>query len=615
MADPAPGRATRLAALAFAALLVATFGAFFLASRLKNEPAVLDDLQRVKYFSPNGDGRRDSEPIAFTIDATDRAAVDIVDADGAQVKRVAGDVLVRPRRVVKVRWNGREDDGTRAPDGVYRVRVILRREGRSVLAPKPFNLDTRPPNPAVIVGDRPGPTIVAPGTPVGFRTRGAGSDTRPRFRVLRTDVSPPQTVRRFAGERGRRTYTWDGRTAAGAAAPPGTYLIAITASDKARNPATSPRLPLQPRAVEGRPGVTIRSLAVQPPVRAVRAGDPVSFRVDARGRAYSWRLRRLGTSRPASFGRKSARRTTLVVRAPRGPSGIYLLEVQSHGSNTAVPLAVQARTHVGPLVVLPMITWLGRDPVDSTGDGVPDVFGSGSPVRFPRAFDYRGGLPAGLASDVAPLLVWMDRQGLRYDLTTDLALSFDDEPAGRKGVLLAGAPEWVSRPVARRLRRFVSDGGRLALFGPRALRASVTVGDALLSRPTPVTDTDALGARLAAVRRLAPAPGGALPALTVLRDDAALGLLEGFPGELGGFSEVEELVSPGRGKVVTSVGEETAKLRPALSAVTMDKGLVIRVGLPEWVRRLQAGDASVTQITRNVIDLLRGVKPRARAAS
>lgn len=613
MGEP-PGRTTRLAAVAFGALLLATAGAFLLANRLKAQPAVLDDIVRQTYFSPNGDGRRDTEPITFSIHATDRAAVDVVDADGTRVKRVAGNLDVRPGRRVRVVWNGRDDAGLRAPDGAYSVRVTLRREGRSVLAPRPFQLDTRAPSPAVIVTGAP---IVAPGRPVSFRVRGAGSSAAPRFTVLRTDVVPARTVRRIAGARGVRDYTWDARDDAGDPVAAGTYLIAAEVSDTAENVGMGPPLPLQPGIVDGRPGVTVRSLAVQPPVRAVRAGDPFSVRVDSRARAYSWSLRRLGVTRPAARGRRPAGRTPpLVLRAPRGPSGVYLLELRSRGAATRVPVAVQARARSGPLVVLPMITWLGRDPVDATGDGVPDTFASGSPVGFPRVFAYGDGLPAGFAADVAPLLVTLDRQGVRYDVTTDLALSFTDEPrpGDRRGVLLAGSPEWVSQPVAQRLRRFVDAGGRVATFAPLALRAAVTVGESMLSRPTPPTDQDALGGRIADVRRLAPAPGGTPPPLAVLEDDRALGLLEGFSGQLSGFSTVEELLSPGRGKVVTSVGEESTRLRPALSATTYGKGLVIRVGLPEWVQRLNAGDPSVEQITRNLVDLLRGVQPRARSA-
>jgi hypothetical protein len=175
-------------------------------------------------------------------------------------------------------------------------------------------------------------------------------------------------------------------------------------------------------------------------------------------------------------------------------------------------------------------------------------------------------------------------------------------------VLQAGKPTWVSREVAGRLRGYVEAGGRVAIFGPAALRATVTVGDAVLSRPSAETAVDALGGRLGDVRTTDGKP------LTVLAEDPALGLLEGFSGQLPGFASVEELVSPGGGRIATSVGQATEKLRPALSAVTQGKGLVLRIGLPGWGARLRGGDGPVTQLTANVVDLLRRVKPKARTA-
>ena len=44
----------------------------------------------------------------------------------------------------------------------------------------------------------------------------------------------------------------------------------------------------------------------------------------------------------------------------------------------------------------------------------------------------------------------------------------------------------------------------------------------------------------------------------------------------------------------------------------LGKGIVIRVGLPEWPQRL--GDPYVAQVTRNIVDILRGVEPRIRSA-
>ena len=92
----------------------------------------------------------------------------------------------------------------------------------------------------------------------------------------------------------------------------------------------------------------------------------------------------------------------------------------------------------------------------------------GGTVHWPRVFGGAGGLPAGFADDVAPLLVFLDRHGIRYDLTSDLDLALSDAPraSDRKAVLLAGSERWVTRALARRLRRYVQDGGHLATFGP-----------------------------------------------------------------------------------------------------------------------------------------------------
>ena len=55
---------------------------------------------------------------------------------------------------------------------------------------------------------------------------------------------------------------------------------------------------------------------------------------------------------------------------------------------------------------------------------------------------------------------------------------------------------------------------------------------------------------------------------------------------------------------------EVPEERHALTAITLGKGLVIRVGLPEWTGRLE--DPEVAQITSNIVDLLRGSKPKIR---
>ena len=95
----------------------------------------------------------------------------------------------------------------------------------------------------------------------------------------------------------------------------------------------------------------------------------------------------------------------------------------------------------------------------------------------PRVFVGEEGLPAGFAEDVAPLLVFLDRRRIRYDLTSDIDLDLTRNPraSDRKGVLFAGSVRWVTRPLSRRLRKYVTDGGRVALFGGDSMRRGVSL--------------------------------------------------------------------------------------------------------------------------------------------
>jgi hypothetical protein len=615
--------------VAFALLAVATFAAFFVAQRLKGEPAVINKLTFTKFFSPNGDGARDVNEISFQLAEADDVTVDVVEEDGDRVRRLATARPGQPFNPVRVEWDGREDGGRRAPDGVYRLRIGLRRQGRSVVTPQKFHLDTRPPEPAVIRTSGP---VVSPGQPVSLRFRGIGRRAVPRFRVLRTDVDPPEPVREFEGRAGSRRAVWDGLTDAGRPVDPGTYLIAVGAEDRAGNLGWGPRLPPVAGTIEGRPGITVRGLAVQVPVKPVRSGAPMTFRVDARRHSYRWSIRRVGEPRPRKRSRDRKTSTLLhIPHAPGGKSGLYLLEVRSGRYSTRVPFAVQSEERAPLLVVLPVMSWLGTDRLDDprNPDGLPNTLLAGRPVPYPRPLVGDGGLPAGFADQVAPLLVMLDRARVPYDLTTDLALSLSRDPRAtdRPGVLFAGSPRWVTRGLARRLRRYVADGGRVALMGTGSLRASVQIGERDLVRATPPGPLDALGGRIASVRRLEGEP----PALTAMPDDPPdLPLFAGWDGEISGFSAFEELagagdrteIAAGLGQPLTpeeiSEAEAAGRLpreeRPALTMVKQGQGLVIRVGLSEWVPRIAEGDAEVIQITRNVVDLLRRVNPRPRSA-
>jgi flagellar hook assembly protein FlgD len=618
---------TRLARVVFVLLLGATFAAFFAAQRIKGAPPAVQVRGMERYFSPNGDRARDVNRFRLRLDERKVVSVDVVDASGEAIRRIADGATVQPSRLLRLSWDGRTNGGTRAEDGEYRVRVTLREEGRSVTAGRLMRLDTEPPHPRV---RRITPSEIAGPDPAGTQIHvgGVSAKHRTRLRIFRMDGGDPRAVADLTLPPGVRSAEWDGR-AGGEQAPPGTYLVQVTTRDRAGNPGSTPvRVPPQAGESRGRPGLTVRAIAAAPPVKPVTAGRRVRVDVDARRRGYRWRLRRAGRFIPVATGRE-APGAPVELTAPRGDSGLYLLELRAGRDTTTVPLLVQSRERADMLVVVPAITWLGTDEVDENADGVPNTLQAGTgPVSWPRV--YAGGLPEQLTEDVAPLLVYLDRAGVRYDLTSDLDLALSRSPRAydREGVLLAGSERWITRPYARRLRRFVADGGRLASFGTESMRRGVTIltdeeaAVGRLARPTQPADVDPFGARFAPGRRVAPDS-----TLTLIGGDPNHELLIGFDGALTGFTELEETDPPsasGRARLIVALGVETAPeaeepgvpeelpppARPALAATRIGSGLEIRVGLPQWSQRL--GDDQVAQLTHNIVDVLRGVRPRIR---
>jgi hypothetical protein len=623
---------TRLARVVFALLVAASFGAFFVAQRLKSAESVAEITRLTRFFSPNGDGRRDVNRITFKVKEPGRVTVTIVNREGDRVRRLADNIDARPQTPVRVVWDGRTDDGLRAPDGLYRMQVGLRRTGRTVVVAGSFNIDTTAPKPVVLSVT---PPIAGP-VPGAFeiRARGGGRLRAPGFRILRTDVSPVREVARFRGRPGSRRGVWDGLVD-GAPAPPGIYIVVVAVRDRSGNVGTAPAvLPPVPGQVRGKPGITVRQITAQPPLEPVRAGQRVEFFVDSRRRAYRWSIRRVGIARTLKRGRGAPGRT-LAIRAPDAESGAYLLQVRSGRYHAQVPFLVQAPERARLLVVVPAITWLGVDKVDDDRDGLPNTLEAGGPVKWPRVIAGDRGLPATFADQTAPLLVFLDRAHIRYDLTSDLALARSRDPRAtdREGVVLAGPLRWVPRPLARRLRSYVEAGGRLASFGTDSLLRGVRLGANRLTQPTQPTPVDPFGARLDPVRKPRPGEDGTTPLpLTALADDPALGLLTGSDGIVPAFGRLEESQprpAARDGKVATALGQDVTEAEraaaeekgeqprtalPALTAARLGKGIVVRVGLTEWVQ--QAGrDREVGQITRNVIDVLRRVKPRLRSAT
>jgi hypothetical protein len=595
----------------FALLVLASFAAFFVTQRLKHTPTAVQGFERTPYFSPVARGAHSVERVSFRIKQTDYVTVTVVNSLDDDVATLTRDELLRKYVRRHLTWSGRTDSGRLAPDGDYRIRVRLRNQGRSVVSTRPFRLDTTPPRPRVtsIVPLRgPAPTSGPPvlplpaggGVKIAFTPDAGGNpnDTDggrdPQLFLYRTDVSPARLVEQLPAAAGATSTTWDG-TIAGRAAPAGTYMVAIRARDAPGNVATDPPLlpPDPARPPAGRAGITVRYLGVQAPSAPATQHTATAFGVDARQQPYRWSIARVGASRPRAGG--SATKPILNVQAPGGVSGVYLLGVASGAHSAAVPFAVQDTIHQHVLLVLPTITWLGTDPVDEDGDGEPNTLTAGLPVRRERIF---AAAPPGFADEVAPVVAFLDRNQLRYDVTTDLALASSPRAvlAGHSGVLLPGDERWLTAPLAQALRAYVGGGGRLASLGTDSLRGVVRLsGDQLVS-PTPAGDVDALGARLGALS----AVQGAITDF----QDGPVQLFRGGDGRFTGYSQYEPVQSPGAGAQVVS-SAVAAGGTPVIVAARLGRGLWIHTGLPGFAARL-GQDSNTTALMTRIWQLLSG---------
>jgi hypothetical protein len=585
----------------FALLVAATFGAFFVAQRLKHAPTVLQDVRGKPVFSPNGDGVLDSLRVSFAVKQTDVLDVDVINEDDEIVAGLAEDRRLPKGERLALRWNGRDDSGDRAPDGIYRLQVTLRNEGRTVIVRRRYRLDTTPPKPVVEdVGpvDGPGPELL-PNREGFVRVETSPTGRDASVAIFRTSGTTPRLVQRLGIE--DRVAVWDGRGRTGE--PParrvdaGTYVAVAQWRDRAGNLGSSVPLDEETglpdvrfgRTYPGHGGITVRYLELQPPVAPVGAGNKITVGVDARGARYHWSLRRLGVQQPVREGLTS--RTPFTVPAPKGDEGVYLFEATRGKFTATVPIVVVNPSKNKVLVVLPLMTWQGRNPVDDDGDGLPNLLDLGMDSRTGRVFA-RGQLPQGFTESEGPLLSFLARNERYFDVTTDVALATGRGPklSGHRGVLLPGDVRWLPRELQLDLKKFVSDGGSLLLTGTDSLRREVTLTDEnVMTDPTNPTQTNLFGSRL---REVAVEP----TTVTNLEDEIQLfsGDVYGGTGVFAGFRGYEATAALGddedlAANAVTDEGDTV------IVASRYGDGLVIRTGLLDFATRLNA-DANAGQL-------------------
>jgi flagellar hook assembly protein FlgD len=602
----------RLAAALFALFVVATGGAFFVTQRLKRSTPIVTRVFFYQWIGPRCRCDKSHVTLRFDLPKAQRVTVTLVNHLGEVVRTFADDRYL-PKGTHPFVFNGRSDGGLIVPDGLYRLRVGLRAEGRSVTAPRVLHVDTRPPRPKIVAVTPPTITPGASGARGRVRIRFRGpTNPAPMIGVWRTDSGKAVQVDGFAGHRGRTTATWDGLVN-GQPAPEGSYAFSVTVQDRAGNRGSVPsRLPPTRADAVKRDGVFVSYFNLTGPLVPVKPGAIARFTVGPLPRPVRWRLAPyvagLRPSRSASpRGRGGVIRSgvshgsSLAVRVPRDAGGdVYSLFATSGNRRAAWPLVVGNSGGAAPvLVVVPAITWQGQNAVESNRDGWPDTLDTGDPVPLARPF-LHGRPPTSIDTSIVPTLEFLTRIRANYDLTTDVALAAGKTPgiAGHNGVLLAGTERWLTPRLELQVRRFVQGGGTVASFGEDALRRSVDLRHGQLVDPTARQRLDVFGERATQF--------GSPDAPLVVSQDK-LGLFSGSDGFIGSFTRFERsnALDP-RAALLTAGGRADAtgaQTRPDFVAYTLGKGLVIRAGTDQWPGAL-AASPEVANTTRRMWTLL-----------
>ena len=125
-------------------LLVATAAAFVVTEKLKltRNPIVAPIVD--KALAPTCDCTTATASIRFGLRRPDRVDVEIVDGNGDVVRELARS---RPqgRPPATYVWDGRDDDGRVVGEGLYRPRVHLDRQRRTIVMYNRIRVDTTPP--------------------------------------------------------------------------------------------------------------------------------------------------------------------------------------------------------------------------------------------------------------------------------------------------------------------------------------------------------------------------------------------------------------------------------------------------------------------------------------
>jgi FlgD Ig-like domain len=218
-----------------ALLLAATAAAFAFAQRAKLEDSPIQNiLLERRLVSPICTACSPAArevPVRMRLLKEDHVTVDIVDMSGTPVRERVFAGRYTPRSL-RFSWDGRDSDGRVAADGLYRLRVKLADEGRTLEVPEEIRVDGTAPTIEDVEVE---PKVISPdGDRRSDRVSISYRFGEPAYAVLFVDGKrrPGRSFRR----RPAGTLQW---YAVGLR--PGTYRLALAAQDPSGNQSPSTR--------------------------------------------------------------------------------------------------------------------------------------------------------------------------------------------------------------------------------------------------------------------------------------------------------------------------------------------------------------------------------------
>jgi hypothetical protein len=285
-----------------AGLLIATAAAFAITERLKLTKSAVYGTKVSRGLSPTCGCARGKAQISFKLRTRDDLTVSVLNAHKDEVALVASQSF--PKGPVRLKWNGRDDFGKRAPDGVYLVRIHLSGAHQTITLPNKILLDTTAPKILTVSRNR---DVFSP-----------DGDKQADFVRLTYQLSKPARVVLYLdGKQVLKSFhhpqsggvSWYG-TSDDATLPAGAYTLEMGAVDPFGNST--------PVAQRFRVTVQIRYIQIAAHKITVVAGHRLVIGVSTDAKRYAWRLGKV---------KGNSRSRVLNVRAPTR-KGRYTLVVQ-----------------------------------------------------------------------------------------------------------------------------------------------------------------------------------------------------------------------------------------------------------------------------------------------